>query len=147
MTFYQRGELGLNERVASTRLLGPGFAANGKEDITVLNLLLHNAGFPPDPDPEYWSPKFGCPATSEYHPPEVFGCRSRIFPALLNQTLDHPPGTVFVYSDLSMITMMFVLGTLSRDLGYTHNADLRADCALGAAVGIEQCHYEAYVSP
>lgn len=31
----------------------PGFEVNGKETITLLNLLLHNAGFPADPDPGY----------------------------------------------------------------------------------------------
>lgn len=44
MTLYQRGELALDTRVADPKLLGPNFAANGKEDVQVLNLLLHNAG-------------------------------------------------------------------------------------------------------
>ena len=35
-------------------ILGSQFSANGKGPITVLNCLLHNAGFPPDPDPNYW---------------------------------------------------------------------------------------------
>ena len=33
--------------------LGPEFASNGKETLTLRNLLLHNAGFPPDPVPNY----------------------------------------------------------------------------------------------
>jgi hypothetical protein len=37
-------------------LLGPEFGQNGKETITTLNLLLHNAGFPPDPVPGYSIP-------------------------------------------------------------------------------------------
>ena len=44
MTFYQRGEINLNTAVSDPSLLGPAFAVNGKQDITVLNLLLHNAG-------------------------------------------------------------------------------------------------------
>ncbi len=40
-------------KVSDARLLGPEFASNGKEDIRVRNLLLHNAGFPPDPNPNY----------------------------------------------------------------------------------------------
>ena len=40
-------------RVSDSRLLGPEFSRNGKENITVRNLLLHNAGFPPDPNPNY----------------------------------------------------------------------------------------------
>ena len=44
MTFYQRGELDLDTPVSDPSLLGPAFAVNGKQDITVRNLLLHNAG-------------------------------------------------------------------------------------------------------
>ena len=40
-------------KVSDPELLGPDFARNGKEAITVRNLLLHNAGFPPDPKPNY----------------------------------------------------------------------------------------------
>ena len=40
-------------RVSDSHLLGPEFSRNGKENITVRNLLLHNAGFPPDPNPKY----------------------------------------------------------------------------------------------
>ena len=45
MTFYQRGELNLNELVAAPQLLGPSYAQNGKGPIKVINLLLHNAGW------------------------------------------------------------------------------------------------------
>lgn len=65
---YEDGFLDLNMRVADSSLLGPSFAQNGKQDITVLNLLLHNAGFPPDPSPNYWDEAFGCPQTSHAHP-------------------------------------------------------------------------------
>ena len=85
MTFYQRGELDLGNTqtqkrhiivkhthttthsltllmtkdmlVCDDRLLGAGFANHGKEVITIRNLLMHNAGFPPDPDPEYCNSK------------------------------------------------------------------------------------------
>ena len=40
-------------KVSNESLLGPDFENNGKENITVKNLLLHNAGFPPDPKPSY----------------------------------------------------------------------------------------------
>lgn len=40
-------------RVSDSTLLGPDFGQNGKDAITVRNLLLHNAGFPPDPIPNY----------------------------------------------------------------------------------------------
>lgn len=61
MQLYQRGLLGLSTPIHS--ILGSRFATHGKEAITVRNLLLHNAGLPPDPVPNYWDPSFGCPQT------------------------------------------------------------------------------------
>lgn len=40
-------------KVSDPSLLGSSFSQNGKGSICILNLLLHNAGFPPDPDPLY----------------------------------------------------------------------------------------------
>lgn len=66
MRLYQDGHLDLGTsiparltdalvdmKVSDPNLLGPAFSAQGKGDVTVLNLLLHNAGFPPDPSPGY----------------------------------------------------------------------------------------------
>lgn len=66
------------ERVAS--VLGDKYNTNGKSGITVENLLLHNAGFPPDPHPEFWSPQFACPATMKnlLHPAEDFSCQNQM---------------------------------------------------------------------
>ena len=115
---YQKGLLGLDEKVSSSRLLGAGFASQGKENITIRNLLLHNAGFPPDPNPGYSSPIFPCPQNANYHPGQEYSCDHIIYENLLfNQTIVTPPGAVFVYSDLSMITLMFVIGKVVRDLG------------------------------
>ncbi len=41
--FYQRGQINLNQRVSS---IFPSFSQNGKDQITIKNLLLHNSGFP-----------------------------------------------------------------------------------------------------
>ena len=76
---YQQGLLPLDTLVADASLLGPAFANNGKEDITVRNLLLHNAGLPPDPSPNYWEAGFGCPATAQWHPELTFSCSEQIF--------------------------------------------------------------------
>lgn len=146
--FYQRGELDLNMPVADTYLLGPSYAQNGKENITVRNLLLHNSGYPPDPVPGYSDPTFGCPATSQYHPPEDFSCLHLVYPSLLAQTLINPVGEVYVYSDLSMITMEFILGGLAKALGYVTPADLLPQCGAGIDTneGLSRvCYYEAYV--
>ena len=53
MLLYQWGHLNLDMKVSDPQLLGPGFAVNGKGDISLKNLLLHNAGYPPDPSPNY----------------------------------------------------------------------------------------------
>jgi CubicO group peptidase (beta-lactamase class C family) len=55
---YERGFVGLDDTVA--QYLGPAYATQGKGPITLRNCLLHNAGYPPDPDPCYWEPDFGC---------------------------------------------------------------------------------------
>ena len=44
MLLYQHGLIALDEKISSPTLLGPEFGRNGKENITVLNLLLHNSG-------------------------------------------------------------------------------------------------------
>eukprot|EP00051_Salpingoeca_urceolata_P028974 m.488592 g.488592 ORF g.488592 m.488592 type:complete len:467 (-) comp25931_c0_seq1:75-1475(-) len=148
MTFYQRGELDLATAVSDDKLLGPDFAAHGKRAITVENLLLHNAGFPPDPSPGFWLPAFGCEQSTHEHPLEVFDCRAAVYRAVLAQTLINPVGQKFVYSDLSMITMMFVVGKLAHDLGYVSADDLNPAChaaGVDLAKGAGQCYYEAYV--
>jgi CubicO group peptidase (beta-lactamase class C family) len=142
--FYQRGEVELEEKVCDEKLLGIGFSGQGKDKIALLNLLLHNAGFPPDPRPNYWSTDFGCSETKKEHPLENFSCQDTIYSSLLDQTLDHPVGEKFVYSDLSMITMMYVIGKLARDLHYVSESDLLPGCDQGGPGALE-CYYEAYV--
>ena len=90
---------------------------------------------------------FGCPQTCKYYPEEDFSCQEKIYTALLTQVssqthksslhtsnivmnyypftyvylqaLQSPPGSKYNYSDLSMITLMYVVGTLARSVGYT----------------------------
>ena len=78
-------------------ILGPGFATHGKEAITVRNLLLHDAGLPPDPDPNFWDPAFGCPQTlHKPWPLEDFSCQERVYEAVLAQTLINPVGEKYL---------------------------------------------------
>lgn len=127
---YQRGLLGLDELIASPRLLGPDFASQGKGNITVRNCLLHNAGYPGDPNPGYSSPIFPCPENANYHPGQQYTCDDIILANLkFNQTLINPTGQVFVYSDLSMITLMFAIGKVVRDEGLIPaNVSMAAPC-------------------
>lgn len=53
---YQSGILDLNTYVGS--ILGINYNNGGKEQITILNCLLHNAGYAPDPQPWYWDKSF-----------------------------------------------------------------------------------------
>jgi CubicO group peptidase (beta-lactamase class C family) len=128
--------------------LGQEFAQNGKSAITTRNLLLHNAGFPADPFPSYGSLEFGCPATnSSLHPPLVLSCGDLIFQAILNQTLKNPVGSVFLYSDLSMITLSFALGKLVQQLQLVDPSDLLPYCQAALVASQQQylCWYEAYI--
>ena len=92
MQLYQQGRFRLNDPVAEYL---PEFAANGKEDITIRQLLTHYSGLPPDvslDDP--WEGK-------------AEGLR-RAF----NSTPVTAPGVQFRYSDINFI----VLGALVEKL-------------------------------
>eukprot|EP00008_Paramoeba_atlantica_P003007 CAMPEP_0201488874 /NCGR_PEP_ID=MMETSP0151_2-20130828/20005_1 /ASSEMBLY_ACC=CAM_ASM_000257 /TAXON_ID=200890 /ORGANISM="Paramoeba atlantica, Strain 621/1 / CCAP 1560/9" /LENGTH=438 /DNA_ID=CAMNT_0047874265 /DNA_START=50 /DNA_END=1366 /DNA_ORIENTATION=- len=150
MQMYQNEILDLDWTVGDERLLGEAFNNNGKETITVRNLLLHDAGFPPDPVPGYYEVPFGCPQTSNYHPAEVFSCRDKVYHSVMNQTLENPVGEVYVYSDLSFITMVYVIGKLTHEYKYATINELRPECVgelkQGHGPSIYQCYYEAYIN-
>eukprot|EP01105_Mastigella_eilhardi_P014257 TRINITY_DN3251_c0_g1_i1.p1 TRINITY_DN3251_c0_g1~~TRINITY_DN3251_c0_g1_i1.p1 ORF type:complete len:258 (-),score=58.73 TRINITY_DN3251_c0_g1_i1:20-793(-) len=63
------------------------------------------------------------------------------YKSMLSQTLQYPPGSQYVYSDLSMMTLANCVGRLAADLGYVTDADTQ----LGCPVGEQLCYYEAYV--
>lgn len=97
------------------------------------------------------------------HPPEEFSCQNKIWNAVLNQPLDRPPGEKFVYSDISMITLMYVVGTVVAQQHLVQPSDLLPACvgsgSAGVGVGgthhgidpsavpgpLAQCYYEAFV--
>ncbi len=140
--FYERGEVDLQSRVAD---FFPDFQQNGKEAITLTHLLLHNSGFPADPYPGYEAAAFGCPETSKENPQQVFTCSDKIFDGVMAQTLKNPVGQVYIYSDLSMITLSLVLGKLAKDKNYVQDADILKDCPVYPNKGYPICYYEAYV--
>lgn len=146
---YAAGLLQLDTLVCDPSLLGPAYAAQGKGNITIRDLMLHQAGYPPDPVPNYQLPAFGCPSSTAPQPNLTFSCSERIFASLLNQTLQYPTGTQYLYSDLSMITMQYVLGTIVSAHGLVGAADLRPDCAGADPIASRglflSCHFEAYV--
>lgn len=81
----------------------------------------------------------------EYHPPETFDCNQRIYESLLSQTLINPVGTTYVYSDLSFITLQYVVGTLAKNLGYVKESDLLPSCNYPGTGITLTCYFEAYV--
>lgn len=73
----------------------PDFGVNGKENITVLQLLTHTSGFPASPSPLLYMPSF---PTYE----------SRI-EAVLAHKLLNKPGEAYVYSDMSFMSLMLLI--------------------------------------
>ena len=143
---YENGLIDLGARVASAELLGEGFASGGKDGVTVEDCLLHQAGFPPDPSPNYWDPTFGCRG-APLPDSQSFACSERCYGSLLNQTLDASPGERYVYSDLSMITMMFVAGKVVESKGLVPESSLLPECSrFPNSVAVQlQCYFEAYL--
>lgn len=66
----------------------PQFAANGKENITIRNLLLHNGGLP---------------AFKPYY--KMFDNSKDVLNDIYNTQLSYPVGAKTVYSDLGIITL------------------------------------------
>lgn len=151
---YQLGALpDLDEEISSDNYLGSfNYSQNGKGTITLRNLLLHNSGYPPDPSPSYASIDFACPATSSPSPPLTLSCQDQVFTNLMAQTLENPPGAKMVYSDLSMITLLFIVGRVVTREGFitSNDFDLKRlpECASASSDNSGglyfACAYHAY---
>ena len=151
MQLYEKGMISLNDKVSE--YFPETFVSidKRKEKMTVHHLLVHSAGYAPDPTPSFCSPSMACPeilkpASSRV---ETFDCRDRIFQVFTNQILDRDPGVSYVYSDSSMITMMYIIGFVARQNNLV--SDLREDCMNAEAYDDDTvnakdlCYYEAYV--
>jgi uncharacterized protein YbbC (DUF1343 family)/CubicO group peptidase (beta-lactamase class C family) len=85
MQLVEQGKIRLNDPVAKYL---PEFAQNGKDDITVRQLLTHYSGLEPDLDLKTpWEGK------------------DTAYKMAFAETLQNPPGSVFVYSDINFITL------------------------------------------
>jgi len=85
MQLVERGKVRLNDPVAKYL---PEFAQNGKEDITVRQLLTHYSGLEPDLDLK--TPWRG---------------KETAFRMAFAETPEEPPGSEFTYSDINFITL------------------------------------------
>lgn len=83
---------------------------------------------------------------SRSYPHPSFDCGEQIAEALINQTLDRAIGSSYVYSDLSFITLMYVVGQVVMVHGLVSPQDLSSSCASYQATGVRrQCYFEAFV--
>ena len=93
MKLVQEGRIRLNDPVAAYL---PEFAQNGKQDITVRELLTHYSGLAPDLDLS--APWQG---------------RDTAFNMAMQQTPANPPGSRFVYSDINFEVLGFLVEKVS----------------------------------
>lgn len=93
MKLYEKGKIQLDDPVAKYI---PEFAANGKEDVTIRQLMTHTSGF------TAWIPLHSQGETREDRLNLVF-----------EQPLAARPGTTYTYSDLNMITLGAIVEKLS----------------------------------
>ena len=89
MFLCDEGKLDLDKTVVSYL---PEFGINGKQQITIRNLLLHNSGLP---------------AFISFH---TFASDAvTVIDSIMNLNLNSTPGSKYVYSDLGMITLQQVI--------------------------------------
>lgn len=93
MKLYEKGQIDLDDKVSKYL---PDFAANGKENITVRNLLLHNSGL------KAWIP-FN----------QFCSTRKEVIDAIMNVGLEYETGASFVYSDLNFIVLGLLMEKIS----------------------------------
>jgi CubicO group peptidase (beta-lactamase class C family) len=89
MKLIQYGRVRLNDAVAAYL---PEFAQNGKEDITVRELLTHYSGLPPDLDLK-----------------GAWQGRDAAFRMAMEVKPVYPPGSQFLYSDINFQTLGFLV--------------------------------------
>ncbi|MFF1649309.1 serine hydrolase [Streptomyces sp. NPDC058240] len=111
----ERGTLELEAKVASYL---PDFAGGGKQDITIRQLLTHTSGF------RAWIPLYKAPT------------REGKLQLLWNEVPASPPGTVYLYSDLNLISLQLVLEKIT---GRTQDVLLREQ--ITAPLGMHRTRY------
>lgn len=94
MILFEKGLFKLDDPVASYI---PEFAANGKENVTIRQLLTHTSGF------TAWIPLYA-----------QGNSRAERLQLVFNQPLKNNPGSTYEYSDLNMITLGVLIERLSN---------------------------------
>ncbi len=115
MRLYGEGKLDLNAPVAKYI---PQFGVNGKEKVTIKNLMVHDSGLPPDPPYHLWHTA-AIPDTQLHrlllHPmdfimPDSFGsnwdtAHQAMWDSLYATPLVYPTGTKESYSDINFLIL------------------------------------------
>lgn len=95
MQLWEQGKFRMNDPVAKYL---PDFAQNGKQDITIRQLLVHYSGLAPDFDlTKRWEGK------------------DAAYRIALESAPDRPPGSAFVYSDVNFVVLGALLERLSGE--------------------------------
>lgn len=89
MMLIDKGEMNLDDKVIKFL---PEFNNNGKENITIRNLLVHNSGLS---------------AFKKYY--DIYSTDKEVIKDIMNLTPEQAPGSKYVYSDLGMITLQKVM--------------------------------------
>ncbi len=76
----------------------PEFGVNGKEAVTVQQLLTHVSGFAATPSPSLWAGYPDIPSRRK---------------AVLDSPLKNPPGSTYLYSDINLLTLGFLVEKLA----------------------------------
>ncbi|GAB3797950.1 serine hydrolase domain-containing protein [Virgibacillus kimchii] len=95
MQLWDQGAFELDDPVAEYI---PAFAANGKEEVTIRQLLTHTSGFRPGTTQPLY---------------QIDGDREDRLDFVLNETLLNPPGEQYLYSDVDFITLGILIEQLS----------------------------------
>jgi uncharacterized protein YbbC (DUF1343 family)/CubicO group peptidase (beta-lactamase class C family) len=93
MKLVEQGRIRLNDPVAAYL---PDFARNGKENITLRQLLTHFSGLPEDFDPK-----------------AAWKGRNAAYQMAMDEKPIFPPGSRFLYSDINFVTLGFVVEKVS----------------------------------
>lgn len=94
MLLHDAGKLKLDDKVIKYL---PEFGNNGKEKITIRNLLLHNSGLPA------FKPFYKTCKTAKEE-----------LNAIMNCGLEFEPGTKYLYSDLGMIVLQKIIEKITK---------------------------------
>jgi len=89
MLLVDQNKINLDDKVIKYL---PEFDNNGKDSISIKNLLLHNSGLI---------------AFRKYH--EMYSTKTEVISSIMNEKLEYQIGSKTVYSDLSMIVLQLII--------------------------------------